>query len=122
MGILHIALRVLTLLSSAYILGLSAYRIAQVRPNLSKGLWSTSIISGAATLWALISLFILLLAKLAPFLLLPAGVLDLLFCGGMVAIAILYRRSAGANCGRGTDSSRDCNLNKAAFALAIAAA
>jgi hypothetical protein len=116
MAILHHILRLLTLLTAVYILGLSAWYIHRTRPGLSKTLWSVSIISGAASLWALISC--VLACTKTPSLLLISGIFDLVFGGGLAVIAVLLRHSSNARC----TGNRECNLNKAAFALAVAGA
>ncbi|KAF8537003.1 hypothetical protein BDD12DRAFT_848592 [Trichophaea hybrida] len=114
--LLPLLLRFLTLLTTAYILILSSIHIHRVRPHLSKTLWSVTIISGAATLWTLTSL--LTTCAKTPSLLLLTGVGDMVFSGCLAAIAVLLRLNATTNCG----NNRDCNLDKAAFAVAVAGA
>ncbi|KAF8245414.1 hypothetical protein K440DRAFT_662857 [Wilcoxina mikolae CBS 423.85] len=114
--LLPLLLRFLTLLTTAYILVLSSIHIHRVRPHISKTLWTVTIISGTATLWTFTS-FLTTCAK-TPALLLLTGVGDIIFSGGLAAIAVLLRHNATTNCG----NNRDCNLDKAAFAVAVAGA
>jgi hypothetical protein len=107
-------LRPLAALLALYILGSSAYHIQRQRPNISGELYAVTIISGVAALWAILSSLLTCCAK-RPALLMPMLFFDLVFMGGFVAIAVLLRNAARANC-----NNKLCKVDKAAFSMAVA--
>jgi len=112
---LSLPIRLLASLLALYVLGVSAYHIHQRRPNISSTLYAVTIISGVSAIWAILSAMVICCAK-RPSLLLPMVLLDLVYMGGFIAIAVLLRRDARTTC----RSSKICKVDKTAFALSVA--
>lgn len=130
-------IRALELLISLFVLGTFAYYIAVIhRNNISVPTWIQAVegIAGAAVIYTFLAVFLVfLLAGVSAYL---GIVLDLLFCGAFIAVAVLARDGAHSCSGRvstplgngnasgrgiaGSHLNRICKLEKAIFAVAIA--
>ncbi|KAI5846644.1 hypothetical protein BZA05DRAFT_420836, partial [Tricharina praecox] len=95
---ISLPIRLLASLIALYVLGVSAYHIHQRRPNISSTLYAVTVISGVGAIWAIFSAMVICCIK-RPSLLMPTALLDLIFMGGFVAIAVLLRRDARTTCG-----------------------
>lgn len=110
--------RALVAVTALYVLGVCAYHIHKTKPHLSHTLWATSFISGLGSLWAVLTAALICCIH-SPFLLLPVALIDLVFCGGFIAVSVLQRRMGRRNCHR---QGTLCRVDKTSFALAVASA
>jgi hypothetical protein len=134
--VVSLPLRLLTALASLYILAVSAYHVERVHRfdlTLSRRGYAIIVISGVGTLYSLFTLFSGFLPHFFFILFLP---LEIIFCGGFIAVSVLLRSAAGANCSNPSSSLRrlwstsgtvyqgnilrQCEVDKGAFAVAIA--
>jgi len=134
----NLSIRVLQLLDGAVILGIFSYFLAiQTKHNVEIPQWMRAVegLSGAATLYGLLgSIFTCCLGGVAFFAYL-AMLLDVLFVGAMIAIAVLTRDGPQSCQGQvdtplGSGDSNDdsaaglgfgmaCQLQKVVFAVSI---
>lgn len=137
-------LRVLVTLLAAYILAVSIYHIQRIVKegfSPSNAFYAIIVISGVAVIWGLCSI---LGSFLPHWIFAPILLFDLLLMGGFIAISILLRRAANARCQSATFNNYAvgayslwtkhstspyihrprirCNLDKAAFGIAVATA
>lgn len=115
---LSFLLRPLTTLLSLYVLGASSYHISQSRPHISRSLYAVTVISGAASLWGLLSSITSICAKRGTTLC-TMLLLDAVFSGGFIAVSILLRHAARTDCGT-QDQPTVCKVDKAAFSVSVA--
>ena len=133
-----LAIRVLQFLDGAVILGIFSYYLAILsRNNVQIDTWLKAVegLSGAATAYGLLGIiFVCCLGGVAFFAFLGV-VLDVLFTGAMIAIAVLTRNgtstctgTVGTPLGKGNAAdessaglsfSMACKLEKVTFAVAI---
>jgi len=109
--------RTFILLCSLYILGLFIWRY--VRYSKSGSTLAILILSAVSFGWSLLSLFTTLTclghSKIAGFNVL----VDTVYVGVTVAIAVLLRDYAGTSCGGTGTQRRDCRLLRAAFGISV---
>lgn len=83
-------------------------------------------ISGAAALYTLIAVILVCFLGGITFFAFLGLLLDILFCGAFVAIAVLARGGArkcnGARSPLGNNRIRDCRFERGAFAVAVVGA
>ncbi|TGZ79768.1 hypothetical protein EX30DRAFT_396836 [Ascodesmis nigricans] len=129
---LSFPLRILTFILAIYIVAASGYHIQRLNSNNlspSAELYAIIIIAGAAALYAAMTALIACFFPRGGFILFL--LLDLIFCGGFVAIAVLLRDAvtetrcaegvwteSGSTYDKGLDET--CGVDKAAFATAVA--
>lgn len=129
---LSLPLRLLAFILAVYIVAASGFHIQRLTSNdlsPSPELYAIIVISGVAALYAGITSLTSCFFPRGGFMLFL--ILDLLFCGGFVAIAVLLRHAVTrTRCAEGlwtkSGSTYDkglketCNVDKAAFATAVA--
>ena len=134
--VVSLPLRFLITLASLYILAVSAYHVERVHRfnlTLSGRGYAIIVISGVGTLYSLFTLFSGLLPHFLFILFFP---LEIILCGGFIAVSVLLRSAARANCSNPGSSllrlwstsgtvyqgniRRQCEVDKGAFAAAVA--
>ena len=131
-------IRALELLISLFILGTFSYYIAVIHRNgFYVAVWNRAVegIAGAAVIYTFMAVILTFFLGGVMFFAFLGIVLDLLFCGAFIAVAVLTRDGAHS-CGGivstplgigqasgfgigGNHLNRICKLEKAVFALAI---
>jgi len=134
--VVSLPLRLLTALASLYILAISAYHVERVHRfdlTLSGRGYAIIVISGVGILYSSFTLFSGFLPHFLFILFIP---LEIILCGGFIAVSVLLRSAAEANCSNPGSSLRrlwstsgtiyqgnvrpQCEVDKGAFAVAIA--
>ena len=122
--------RILEFLIAALVLGIFSYYLAFLHQhNLDIPNWQKAVegMSGAAVIYTAFAVALTFFLGGITFFALIAVILDVCFCGCFIAIAVLARAGAHS-CGSvddspiGTGQHTSCQLQRAAFAVAIVAA